>query len=131
MPQRAQRHRPRPPSRGRISCGSSQPFPHLRAPQRRAAARGPRRPSEKDSTEYWSTKQGLDTTARRRPLGAGARAGMEQEDAMRIGVVGLGSMGMGMAKRLIKAGFAVAGADIRGAAVAELVAAGGLAAATP
>jgi 3-hydroxyisobutyrate dehydrogenase len=52
-------------------------------------------------------------------------------ESMRIGIVGLGSMGMGMAKCLVKAGFAVAGADIRGEAVAELVAAGGFAAANP
>ena len=50
---------------------------------------------------------------------------------MRIGVVGLGSMGMGMAVSLVKAGHDVAGSDVRASAVDSLVAAGGRAAATP
>jgi 3-hydroxyisobutyrate dehydrogenase len=50
---------------------------------------------------------------------------------MRIGVIGLGSMGMGMAVSLVKAGHDVAGSDVRAAAVDALVAAGGHAAASP
>ena len=50
---------------------------------------------------------------------------------MRIGVIGLGSMGMGMAVSLVKAGHDVAGSDVRASAVDSLVAAGGRAAATP
>jgi 3-hydroxyisobutyrate dehydrogenase len=50
---------------------------------------------------------------------------------MRVGVIGLGSMGMGMAASLVKAGYAVAGSDVRAAAVDDLVTAGGHAAANP
>ncbi|HEV2676276.1 MAG TPA: L-threonate dehydrogenase [Aliidongia sp.] len=50
---------------------------------------------------------------------------------MRIGVIGLGSMGMGVALSLVKAGHEVAGSDVRAAAVESLVAAGGHAAADP
>ena len=50
---------------------------------------------------------------------------------MRVGVIGLGSMGMGMARSLVKAGLDVAGSDIRPDVVAALVAAGGRAAANP
>jgi L-threonate 2-dehydrogenase len=52
-------------------------------------------------------------------------------EANRIGFVGLGSMGLGMARRLAQAGFAVAGCDVRHEAVEALVAAGGAAAASP
>jgi putative dehydrogenase len=48
-----------------------------------------------------------------------------------IGFVGLGAMGAGMAKNLLKAGFSVAGCDRREAATRALVAAGGKAAASP
>jgi 3-hydroxyisobutyrate dehydrogenase len=50
---------------------------------------------------------------------------------MRIGVIGLGSMGMGMAASLVRAGHDVAGSDIRRAAVDSLVALGGRGAADP
>ncbi len=46
-------------------------------------------------------------------------------DAMRVGVIGLGSMGMGVALSLCRAGHAVCGCDIRQKARAELVSAGG------
>ncbi len=49
----------------------------------------------------------------------------------RIGFVGLGAMGAGMARNLLGAGFAVTGCDRREEAVAALVAAGGKAAASP
>ena len=48
----------------------------------------------------------------------------------KIGFVGLGSMGLPMAKNLVSAGFAVTGYDIRPEAGASLAAAGGEAAAT-
>lgn len=48
-----------------------------------------------------------------------------------IGVIGLGAMGMGMARRLVGAGFAVRGCDVRREAVLELQQAGGMAAASP
>jgi L-threonate 2-dehydrogenase len=49
----------------------------------------------------------------------------------RVGVIGLGAMGMGMARRLIGAGFKVAGCDARREAVEAFAAKGGTAAATP
>jgi 3-hydroxyisobutyrate dehydrogenase len=56
---------------------------------------------------------------------------MADQSRRRAGVVGLGSMGMGMARRLVGAGFEVAGYDVRTEAVEALVAAGGKAAASP
>jgi L-threonate 2-dehydrogenase len=53
------------------------------------------------------------------------------ENVQRIGVIGLGSMGMGMARRLVGAGFRVAGYDVREEAGAALAAAGGGHAASP
>lgn len=49
----------------------------------------------------------------------------------RVAVIGLGSMGLGMAQSLMRAGFSVTGCDVRPDAVARLVAAGGAGAATP
>ena len=49
----------------------------------------------------------------------------------RVGVIGLGAMGMGVAKSLLRGGFEVHVCDLRADAVAEMVAAGGHAAATP
>ncbi|WP_119302464.1 L-threonate dehydrogenase [Dongia deserti] len=49
----------------------------------------------------------------------------------RIAVIGLGSMGLGMAQSLQRAGFAVTGCDVSQAAVSRFVAAGGQGAATP
>ncbi|HEX6014997.1 MAG TPA: L-threonate dehydrogenase [Geminicoccaceae bacterium] len=48
-----------------------------------------------------------------------------------VGVIGLGSMGMGMARRLVEAGFAVRGYDVRPEAGQALAEAGGSAAASP
>lgn len=48
-----------------------------------------------------------------------------------VGVIGLGAMGMGMARRLVGAGFRVQGYDVRPEAVAALAAAGGQATASP
>jgi len=44
---------------------------------------------------------------------------------MRVGVIGLGTMGMGAALNLVKSGHAVHGCDLRAAARDELIAAGG------
>jgi 3-hydroxyisobutyrate dehydrogenase-like beta-hydroxyacid dehydrogenase len=52
------------------------------------------------------------------------------QKAKTVGFVGLGNMGYGMAHNLIKAGFAVRGADIRDEPKQRLVAEGGFAAAT-
>jgi len=56
---------------------------------------------------------------------------MSGENVQRIGVIGLGSMGMGMARRLVEAGFRVTGFDVREAASGALAAAGGVQAASP
>lgn len=50
---------------------------------------------------------------------------------MKSAVIGLGSMGLGMARSLLRAGFDVAGFDVSEEAVARFVASGGRAAATP
>jgi len=49
----------------------------------------------------------------------------------RVAVIGLGSMGSGMALSLLRAGFAVTGFDVNPAAVARFVAAGGAGADSP
>ena len=54
----------------------------------------------------------------------------EIKQPMQVGLIGLGAMGMGMAKSLLKAGFPVRGYDINAAAVENFVAAGGEGAAT-
>jgi L-threonate 2-dehydrogenase len=51
--------------------------------------------------------------------------------AQRVAVIGLGSMGSGMAQSLLRAGFAVTGCDVDPATVARFVAADGEGAATP
>jgi L-threonate 2-dehydrogenase len=56
---------------------------------------------------------------------------MGQHEGLRIGVVGLGSMGLGMAGSLLRAGFKVAGCDVDPKAVQAFGAAGGQAAASP
>jgi 3-hydroxyisobutyrate dehydrogenase len=48
-----------------------------------------------------------------------------------VGVVGLGAMGMGVAMSLLREGFEVHACDMRADAVAKVVAAGGIAAASP
>jgi putative dehydrogenase len=62
-------------------------------------------------------------TAEDRDAGAGS--------AMQVAVIGLGSMGFGMARSLLRAGFTVAGFDVSPDAVARFVACGGRAAETP
>jgi 3-hydroxyisobutyrate dehydrogenase len=49
----------------------------------------------------------------------------------KVGVIGLGSMGLGMARALVRAGFEVHGCDLRSDAVEALVRDGGRAAASP
>ncbi len=49
----------------------------------------------------------------------------------KVAVIGLGSMGLGMAGALVRAGFAVTGCDVQESALAMLRAAGGSAAANP
>ena len=49
----------------------------------------------------------------------------------RVGVIGLGSMGFGMASSLLRAGFVVAGCDVAPEPVARLAGTGGIAAASP
>ncbi len=51
--------------------------------------------------------------------------------ADRIGFVGLGAMGSGMAGSLVKAGFAVRGYDVSAAAIDAFVQAGGAAGRSP
>ena len=50
---------------------------------------------------------------------------MATQNVLAAGVIGLGSMGMGMAQSMVKRGIRVAGYDINPAAVAKLVDAGG------
>jgi putative dehydrogenase len=50
---------------------------------------------------------------------------MATQNTLAAGVIGLGSMGMGMAQSMVKRGIKVAGFDINSAAVAKLVEAGG------
>lgn len=53
------------------------------------------------------------------------------EQINRVGVVGLGAMGMGMAQSLLRAGFEVHACDMRAEAVQKLVACGAIGAASP
>ena len=53
------------------------------------------------------------------------------EQINRVGVVGLGAMGMGIAQSLLRAGFEVHACDMRADAVATLVASGAIGAASP
>ncbi len=55
---------------------------------------------------------------------------MTTQNALAVGVVGLGSMGIGMAQSMVKRGIKVTGFDIHSAAVAKLVDAGGSGAAS-
>ena len=50
---------------------------------------------------------------------------MTTQNTLAAGVIGLGSMGLGMAQSMVKRGIKVAGFDINAAAVAKLAAAGG------
>jgi 3-hydroxyisobutyrate dehydrogenase len=56
---------------------------------------------------------------------------MGEGQRMRVGVIGLGAMGMGVAKSLLRAGFEVHACDLRPEALATIVDAGGHAAASP
>ncbi len=56
---------------------------------------------------------------------------MNDSARLRVGVIGLGAMGMGVAKSLLRAGFEVHACDVRAEAVQQVVAGGGHAAATP
>lgn len=56
---------------------------------------------------------------------------MSTANASRVAVIGLGSMGFGMATALLRAGFDVTGCDVDAAAVERFAAAGGRGAATP
>src|SRR6201988_2862376 len=56
---------------------------------------------------------------------------MSESAKPRMAVIGLGSMGFGMATSLRRAGFAVTGCDVSGDAVARFVADGGKGASTP
>ncbi|MEP7084532.1 MAG: NAD(P)-binding domain-containing protein, partial [Betaproteobacteria bacterium] len=49
----------------------------------------------------------------------------------RVGVIGLGAMGMGVAQSLVRGGFEVHAYDVRQAAVDKIVAAGGHGSASP
>ncbi|MBN9002179.1 MAG: NAD(P)-binding domain-containing protein, partial [Rhizobiales bacterium] len=51
--------------------------------------------------------------------------------AQRVAVIGLGSMGFGMASSLLRAGFAVTGCDVSADSVARFKASGGQGAAGP
>lgn len=53
------------------------------------------------------------------------------EQRMKVGVIGLGSMGIGMARSLVRAGHQVHGCDVRPEALAALRAGGGTPAASP
>ena len=50
---------------------------------------------------------------------------MTSEAKLRVGVIGLGSMGLGMAHSMLRKGLAVRGFDLNAAAIAKLEAAGG------
>jgi 3-hydroxyisobutyrate dehydrogenase len=54
-----------------------------------------------------------------------------QQPAAKVGVIGLGSMGLGIARSLVRAGLEVRGSDVRPEPLAALAAAGGQAAASP
>src|SRR6478672_10068462 len=52
------------------------------------------------------------------------------DESMKVGVIGLGTMGMGAALNLVRKGHQVTGCDVRETARAELAAAGGTAVAS-
>jgi len=55
---------------------------------------------------------------------------MAREEAMRVGAIGLGSMGLGMATSIVKSGLRVVGYDVNPQTLSRLVEAGGEAAAS-
>ncbi|HMV05557.1 MAG TPA: NAD-binding protein [Accumulibacter sp.] len=56
---------------------------------------------------------------------------MDISQTPRVGIIGLGAMGMGVARSLLRAGFAVHACDLREAAVQTIVEAGGVRAESP
>ncbi|MEO6299342.1 MAG: L-threonate dehydrogenase [Paracoccaceae bacterium] len=56
---------------------------------------------------------------------------MSKVSGLKVGVIGLGSMGLGMAGSLVRAGFTVSGCDVNADAVGRFVALGGIGAADP
>jgi 3-hydroxyisobutyrate dehydrogenase len=56
---------------------------------------------------------------------------MTAATGLKVGVIGLGSMGLGMAGALVRDGFAVSGCDVNAEAVGRFVALGGIGAADP
>ncbi len=56
---------------------------------------------------------------------------MNTQQTMRVGVIGLGAMGMGVATSLLRAGFEVHACDVRAEALQKIVAAGGRRAESP
>jgi len=56
---------------------------------------------------------------------------MAKKKSMSVGVIGLGSMGMGVARTLLRKGFKVHAYDVRREALRAFTRAGGIAAATP
>jgi putative dehydrogenase len=57
--------------------------------------------------------------------------GNQNKPSGAVGVIGLGSMGFGVAQSLLRAGFTVHACDVRADVIERFVAAGGIAAATP
>jgi 3-hydroxyisobutyrate dehydrogenase-like beta-hydroxyacid dehydrogenase len=56
---------------------------------------------------------------------------MAKKKSLSVGVIGLGSMGMGVARTLLKAGFKVHAFDVRREALHTIRRAGGIAAGSP
>ena len=56
---------------------------------------------------------------------------MDLESAEPVGIIGLGAIGLGVAKSLLRAGITTHGCDLNVDAVAEFESAGGIAQATP
>jgi putative dehydrogenase len=56
---------------------------------------------------------------------------MSTDSGLKVGIIGLGSMGFGMAGSLVRGGFAVTGCDVNAEATGRFVALGGVGAADP
>ncbi|MGC2083175.1 MAG: L-threonate dehydrogenase [Bradyrhizobium sp.] len=81
------------------------------------------RPSRDTEGASRSNRQRLRNVPRNRPMSSSA--------ALKVAVIGLGSMGFGMATSLRRAGFAVTGCDVSADAVARFVKEGGTGAKSP